>query len=240
MILISHKKLLYKLKHEFNFTTETTAFFQSYLQNRQQSTHTTNAQSKMQTITHGIPQGSTLSTTFFLLYINNIITTVKSSKVYTYADDTTLIITADTVTELQKLAQSELNKLINYFHTNNLVPNPTKTNYTIFYPIQNEQQKQITLTINQTTLKQNTQAKLLGIIINNKLKHHQTITNIIKKLQPIIQQLKYTNKFVTTKTMKQQYYIHAFPHLMGDITYGEQQTTKHHTYNHSSEHRKNS
>ena len=80
----------------------------------------------MRTITHGIPQGSTLSTTFFLLYINNIIQTVPKSTVYTYADDTTLIVTAETVADLEALAQSELNNLITYFHDNNLVPNPTK------------------------------------------------------------------------------------------------------------------
>ena len=70
----------------------------------------------MKTITHGIPQGSTLSTTFFLLYINNIIETVPDSKVYTYADDTAIIVTAETAEYLQKLAQSELENLIAYFH----------------------------------------------------------------------------------------------------------------------------
>ncbi len=69
----------------------------------------------MNTIPHGIPQGSTLSTTFFLLYINDIIKTVPSSTVYTYADDATLIITAKTEQELRKLAQSELTSLIQYF-----------------------------------------------------------------------------------------------------------------------------
>ena len=94
---VEYSRLLQKLQHLYNFTPETTAFFRSYLTNRQQSTHTTNAESKTQTITHGIPQGSTLSTTFFLLYINNIIHTVPKSTVYTYADDTTLIITTDSI-----------------------------------------------------------------------------------------------------------------------------------------------
>ena len=58
----------------------------------------------MQTITHGVPQGSTLSTTFFLLYVNEIFRTVPNSKVYTYADDTTLIITAATLQNLLFLA----------------------------------------------------------------------------------------------------------------------------------------
>jgi hypothetical protein len=38
------------------------------------------------------------------LYINNIIHTVPNSKVFTYADDTTLIVAADTEQELTTLA----------------------------------------------------------------------------------------------------------------------------------------
>jgi hypothetical protein len=212
---ISHKRLLHKLRHNFNFTATTTAFFASYFRNRTQSTHTQHAQSKTQTITHGIPQGSTLSTTFFLLYINDIIKTTPNSKVYTYADDTTLIITANSLQDLQQLAQSELTNLINYFYINNLVPNPIKTNYTIFYPNNSEQFK---LSISTTTLKQNEKAKLLGITIQKNMKHHQTITTIIKKLQPTIHSFKYATKLLPTNIMKQLYYQHIFPHLIGNIT----------------------
>jgi hypothetical protein len=158
---ISHNKLINKLKNEFNFTPETIAFFTSYFRNRKQSLHTQHAQSNTQTITHGIPQGSTLSTTFFLLYINNIIRTVPNSKVYTYADDTTLIITASTETELQTLAQTELHNLITYFHNNNLVPNPTKTQFSIFHPTPST--RNITLQINDTAIAETNQARLLGI-----------------------------------------------------------------------------
>jgi hypothetical protein len=182
---ISHEKLLHKLKHEFNFSDNTTLFFRSYLTNRTQITYTTNAHSHPSTITHGIPQGSTLSTTFFLLYINNN-QTVPRSNVYTYADDTTLIITADTIEDLQRLAQTELNNLITYFHTNNLVPNSTKTNYTTFFPIPSP--PQLSLHIGNTTLTQNTEAPLLGVILQNHIHNHtHTVTKIIRKLQPIIQ-----------------------------------------------------
>jgi hypothetical protein len=212
---ILHSKLLHKLEHEFNFTTDTITFFTSYFRNRIQSTHTQNAQSDQQTITHGIPQGSTLSTTFFLLYINNIVQTVTRSKVYTYADDTTLVLTATTLEDLHRLAQSELNNLVTYFHTNNLVPNPDKTNYTIFHP---RKENEIHLDINGRKIDQNPQSKLLGITVDDNRKHHTTITNIIKKLQPVIQNLRYATKFLPTQTMKQLYYSHAYPHLIGQTT----------------------
>jgi hypothetical protein len=209
---ISHTKLISKLRNEFNFTPSTAQFFESYFHNRQQTTHTQNAHSATQTITHGIPQGSTLSTTLFLLYINNIVQTVPSSKVFTYADDTTLIITADTAADLQALAQSELSNLISYFHSNNLVPNPTKTNYTVFHP--RTTPDIFHLSINNTTLKHNTQAKLLGIMMQNDHKHSYTITNTIKKLHPTAQSLRYATKLLPRQTMVQLYYAQVFPHLI--------------------------
>jgi hypothetical protein len=214
---VSHDKLLHKLRHQFNFTASTTDFFASYFHNRQQSTHTQHAQSKMKTITHGIPQGSTLSTTLFLLYINDIINTTPKSKVYTYADDTTLVITADSVHNLQTLAQSELNNLINYFHSNNLVPNPTKTNYSVFYP-QNLVDHSINLEINGEPIEQNSSARLLGLMIQDNLKHHQTINNIIKKLQPTIHSFRYANKLISTNWMIKLYYTHIYPHLINGIS----------------------
>ena len=213
---ISHKKLFHAMRDEFNFSPSALTFFMSYFNNRRQSTHTQHAQSEMKTITHGIPQGSTLSTTLFLIYNNNIIKAVPASKVYTYADDTTLVITARTVRELQALAQSELNDLINYFYDNNLVPNATKTNFTVFHPITNHQQ--IQLHINDTYISHCRSAKLLGIYIQDDLRHKQTITNIIRKLQPMIFNFKRATKLLTTKHMKNEYFTHIYPHLITNIS----------------------
>ena len=216
---ISHQKLLHKFKHEFNFSQNTLLFFETFFQNRTQSVHTQHAQSETQIITDGIPQGSTLSTTFFILYINNILNTTTSSNTYIYADDITLIITAETPQELQQLAQTELNKLIKYFYINDLVPNPTKTTYTIFYPQPQQNSPQnIQLHINDKIIENSPQAKLLGIIIQEDRKYHKTVINIIKKLQPIITRFKYANKLLSTQKMKQLYYTHAYPHLIGSIT----------------------
>ena len=131
---------------------------------------------------------------------------------YTYADDTTLIITAATETGLQTLAQSELHNLITYFHNNNLVPNPTKTQYTIYCPTRPTDN--ITLQINNTAITRTSKAKLLGITVQSNLKHHQTITNIIKKLQQVIHKITYANKFLSTRDMKERYYSLAYSHIL--------------------------
>jgi hypothetical protein len=223
---VSHQKLLFKLQHIFNFDPHTISFLTSYITNRTQTLHTDNATSNPQLITHGIPQGSTLSTTFFILYINDIATTTKHSDIYTYADDTTLIITARTQALLEQYAQNDLTQLISYLHKNNLVPNQTKTTYTTFYP---QTHPDIKLTFNNTPLKQEATTKLLGTLIQNTLKFDQNVTNTIKKLQPHIHTFKYINKLLPTITMKQLYYSYIYPHLIYTLTiWGTE--NKHKTY----------
>ena len=212
---------MHKLQHDFNFQTDTIRFFNSYFLNRQQTTHTQHARSSTQTITHGIPQGSTLSTTFFLLYINDIINTVPQSSIYTYADDTTLVIADDNLSKLQERAQAELNSLVNYFHNNNLVPNSTKTNFSVFCPHRARSQAQgekLTLEMNGGTLEQKSKAKLLGMYVQEDLKYQRTVNDIVRKLQPLMQSFRYANKLLSTNTMRKLYYTHVYPHLIGHIT----------------------
>jgi hypothetical protein len=146
-----------------------------------------------------------------------------------YADDTTLIVTSTNIPALRALAQTELTSLIRYFHINNLVPNPTKTNYSIFYPHDVTEptvqwgddphpRPVMRLNVQRTRLKQKTQAKLLGVMIQDNLKYDRTVLKTIKKLQPTIQCFKYANKLLPTETMRQLYYSQIFPHLIGEIT----------------------
>lgn len=72
--------------------------------------------------------------------------------------------------------------------------------------------------VNNIAIKQTNSAPLLGIKINNNLKHHQTIANIINKLHPTIHSFTYANKLLPTYKMKELYYTHIYPHLIGNIS----------------------
>jgi len=95
-----------------------------------------------------------------------------------------------------------------------LIPNPKKTGYTVFYPT--------TLTTNLQISSQHIEhqnsTKLLGIYIQQDLKHHDTIRHIIKKLQPTVRSFRYANKYLNENTMTEQYYTHIYPHLIGSIS----------------------
>ena len=54
--------------------------------------------------------------------------------------------------------------------------------------------------------------------MQNDLKHHSTVRNIIQKLQPTIQSFRYANKFLPTKQMLNLYNSQILPHLMYAVT----------------------
>ena len=74
------------------------------------------------------------------------------------------------------------------------------------------------LTVQTTVLKQNTHAPLLGITLQDDLKHSQTITSIIGKLQPTIRSIRYANKLLPTHILRDIYFTHIYPHLISNIS----------------------
>ena len=66
-----------------------------------------------------------------MIYINDIFLTRHTSVMNTviYADDTTLIVAADSIDDLSTSAQSELRSLYQSFHDNSIIPDPKQTHY---------------------------------------------------------------------------------------------------------------
>ena len=214
--IMKHSSINHKLRNNINFSDNTTTFFKSYLTRRHQTVFTQYAQSYPRRITHGIPQGSTLSTTLFILYINDILLSLTHGKVFAYADDTTLIIAAENKEQLQEQAQTDINNLVHYFHRHNLVPNPTKTTYTIFH--KHEQKMQLDLTIDGKKLQQERKVKVLGTIMQSNLSFREHIQSIVLRLQPFVQMFRYVNSLLPTHILLQLYYAHVYPLLIYGIS----------------------
>ena len=56
------------------------------------------------------------------------------------------------------------------------------------------------------------------MIIQDDLKHNHTISKTIGKLQTFAHSLKYANKLLPRRTLRDLYYTQAYPHLIGNIT----------------------
>ena len=85
--VVDHQLLLTKL-HLYRVSDP--SWFESYLSGRQQFVSIDSQRSDSLLIKQGLPQGSVLGPTLFLLFVNDIPLHLTNSTVDVYADDTTI------------------------------------------------------------------------------------------------------------------------------------------------------
>ena len=87
-------------------------------------------------VTYGVLQGSILGPLFFIIYVNDVITTFgeNSPNIILYADDTAIYYAHNPLEELEKQLAVGMKKLCDWCNLNKLTINFQKTKYTIFKP----------------------------------------------------------------------------------------------------------
>ena len=109
---VDHPKLLKRL-HQYGITGKLHDWFRSNLQARKQQVTVLGATSRELPVTSGVPQGSPLGPIMFLLFVDDLANTVKTSRVACYADDTNIFKSIDSTTDCNSL-QSDLNDLVSW------------------------------------------------------------------------------------------------------------------------------
>ena len=83
----------------------------------------------METITCGVPQGSTLRPLLVLLYINDLPNSSEKLSFRIFADDTNIFFTGSNPNEVEFPMNEEIKLVLKYCSINKLSVNFKKTNY---------------------------------------------------------------------------------------------------------------
>ena len=127
---VDHKILLDKLKC-YGMPENEITFFSSYLDNRQQCCHVNGMTSSTRKITCGVPQGSIIGPSLFIVYMNDVPLFVKDAEITMYAYDTSLLKAFTTINQLQEEVIPAFAKVCEWLKNNKLSLNTVKTEFMI-------------------------------------------------------------------------------------------------------------
>ena len=166
------KGLLYKMQ-ELGLNDKIYAWIKNFLTERHIQTKINNATSSKETLEEGLPQGSPLSCTLFLIFVNDLPKILKYEKAL-YADDLTLWHSHKEVGISAILLNEELQRIQEYCDTWKLKLNSNKTVYTIFTKSSKIADKTLNLEIGRSPLQKEENPVYLGVTLDRQmtLKYH--------------------------------------------------------------------
>ncbi|KAG7298231.1 hypothetical protein JYU34_019045 [Plutella xylostella] len=159
-------------------------------------------------ISYGIPQGSILGPTLFIIYINDLCSLRMGGKIISYADDTAMIFEGDNWENTYKAAQLGFNAVSSWLSQNVLTLNTAKTKFLCF-SIRNSTQPSSELTLiahsshcvseecSCDRLDKCNIIKYLGVIVDQNLNfrsHIELLCGRVRKLIYIFKNLRHVMK----------------------------------------------
>ena len=204
---VDHQILLKKLEL-YGIKGQALSFLESYLSNRNQKCQIQGSVSSEKLIKCGVPQGSILGPLFFLLYINDLPQCLDKTKPRLFADDTNLIVSGDSITDLETAVNSDLEKLRKWLIANKLSLNVAKTEFMLIgskQMIKNISNLQLNVKIENESIKQVYESKTLGVTIDQHLSWKTNTENICKKITSGISALRRLKEFADKQTLLSVY-----------------------------------
>lgn len=179
---INHEILLHKL-NLIGVRGVANEWFASYLRDRSQRVRCHDMISSKLEVSMGIPQGSSLSPTLFVIFINDLASCLEEGEAHmvNYADDINVVIKNKTLRESVNNVRKVYEKIDRWMTDNRLLINETKTSCVLFQSGRAIPMEDIILNNNnKITSIQST--PVLGLIVDCQLKWMEHISKLCQKL----------------------------------------------------------
>ena len=135
----------------------------------------------MDSIAHGVPQGSVLGPLLFLMFINDLPNVSKHLTFYLFADDTNIYFESSYLSYIQRIVKRELHNVRKWLEANRLVLNINTINFVIFHSQRRRMTECIVLKIGRK-IKEESYVKFLGIMLDSNLSWKFHLVELSKEL----------------------------------------------------------
>ena len=186
MILMDHSKAFDCISHEllmtklgaYGFGNDSLRLIFDYLTSRKQRVRINSTYSSWLEITSGVPQGSVLGPLLFNIYINDLTFFVEDCQLCNFADDNTLFASDVKLEGVISRLETDIQKTLFWFESNMMVTNPSKFQV-MFMGLGND--CKLCIEIDKMVVKTVDKVKLLGVIIDSKLKFDEHVRSLCLK-----------------------------------------------------------
>lgn len=210
---IDRRLLLAKLA-KMGVTGIELSWFENYLSNRRQRTKFNDVVSSEREVRIGLPQGSAISPMLFILYINDIQTTLRTSTARLFADDALITYAHEDITQAMHVIEEDLQRLYGWLCGNKLKLNLDKTKYMIIGNRTIDEEALEYLTINGVRLDRVKSIKYLGVMIDSGLKFTEHVNYVEKKIARSVGFMSRTCKYVYRHYKIKVYRAIVEPHFV--------------------------
>ena len=201
---VSHLYLLSKLP-SYGINGNELTWFQNYLFNRKQHIFYDGHLSKAFPVFRGVPQGSILGPTLFLLHLDDIDNCLRHSSIIKYADDTVIYVSGNDSDSIQKKLNADILEVHNWLTDNDLSLNlkKGKTETMIFgTSIRVKKVAPLNIQIKGTSINQTSSYKYLRTHLDSTLALNGNFNSKYKKLSSRLRLLSKLRPNLNVKSTK--------------------------------------
>lgn len=212
--LVNHTILLNKLE-AIGIRGTALNWFKSYLTGRNQQVRIESCLSPPLLLNSGVPQGSILSSTLFLIFINDLLEQTFFGRISAFADDIAFFYAEKQIENLNQKIKTDISLLQRWCYNNKMQINVSKTKYINFGFMPFVFEDPLTYHSNNCiqnfpcdcqVIEQVNHFKYLGINIDQKLNWGKHIQELNNKIRATIRTFYFLNKFCNTHLLRNLYY----------------------------------